>query len=151
MSPARQNIWFIVVGIVLLAALVGARVTGGLGGGGAQQVAPSLPEQGASVGDPDGSETPGGASSWPDGDEDGVLGDVDGDFEAVPMALIFQLVDTMQAAGIPPVMPSDVVVEYVDGYDSIVVRGEFENTSATEAHFEWRDEVWRLVEPTGPE
>jgi len=109
-----------------------------------------LPEQGASAGDPGGGEASGGASPWP-GEDGASASDADGDFDAVPMALILELIAKMRTAGISPVMPSDVVVEYVDGYDTIVVLGEFENTSATEARFEWSDGSWRLIEPTGPE
>ncbi len=150
MSPVRQNIWFIVVGVVLLAALVGSRVAGDFGRGAAEPTAPSPTEQGSDTADPgaDGTSNGGGQTGTDEGVTDG--GD-DYDFEAVPVALIYQLVDKLRAAGIPPVMPADVAVEYVDGYETIVMSGEFENTSATEARFAWSDGTWYLIEPSGPE
>lgn len=153
--PARRRKWFIVAGIILLLALLGVRVVGGLVGPDRDLSRTGLESESdagreGDSGDGTGSIGEGGGRAQTDADDAGVIDPDDPanvDPDTVPLALVYQLVDQLRDAGIGPVESTDVVVEYESAERSaIVMRGEFENTRAGEIRFERRNGTWVLAE-----
>lgn len=145
MRRARQRGWFLVAGVVLLLALAGVHVVGGLLGEEreAGRVDPSLTGGAGEAGgiEPgDDAETP-GSGEREAGGEGSEGADVDPD--VVPTSVVYDLVDKLKAAGTSPVTGTDLIIEYEgEARDMIVMRGRFENTDATEVRFEKRGGRW---------
>ncbi len=66
--------------------------------------------------------------------------------EQVPDETVYELVDVLSNAGVPPVMGGELTVEYGERLDIVRLSGRFTGTEETTLTLEYRDGEWRLKE-----
>ncbi len=81
-----------------------------------------------------GDESPGVGSGAPQSPGDAI----------VPDETLYDLVETLRAADLAPGMNETLTVEYRGDFETIRVRGSFENTSAGEVTLEQRGGTWHV-------